>query len=289
MKLPPLSTLRFFDIAAKAGSFVKAAQELNVTHSAISRQIRLLEEHLGVELFERRNRAVFLTPEGQLLLQTTRGMFEQLSAAVEQIKTNSTPDVVSLSCEPTIAMKWLIPRLTDFYQRYPHITVHLVAAGGAIDFAKTHVDLALRRNDFSWGGQIHAMKVCSEQMGAVSLRSGSSMALPLLTSASRPDAWRTWQQKCGIDLTGCKYVAYEHFYLCIQAALAGQGTALASFLMVIDEIQSGQLQSSDGFIPDGSAYYLLSPKPLDSHHAAAIFANWLIEQINISIDYINNR
>lgn len=84
-------------------------------------------------------------------------------------------------------------------------------------------------------------------------------------------------------------MTYEHFYLCIQAALAGQGTALASFLMVIDEIQSGQLQSSDGFIPDGSAYYLLSPKPLDSHHAAAIFANWLIEQINISIDYINNR
>ncbi|WP_275076287.1 LysR family transcriptional regulator [Providencia rettgeri] len=289
MKLPPLSTLRFFDIAAKAGSFVKAAQELNVTHSAISRQIRLLEEHLGVELFERRNRAVFLTPEGQLLLQTTRGMFEQLSAAVEQIKTNSTPDVVSLSCEPTIAMKWLIPRLTDFYQRYPHITVHLVAAGGAIDFAKTHVDLALRRNDFSWGGQIHAMKVCSEQMGAVSLRSGGSMMLPLLVSVSRPDAWKTWQQKRGVDLTGCKYVTYEHFYLCIQAALAGQGTALASFLMVIDEIQSGQLQSSDGFIPDGSAYYLLSPKPLDSHHAAAIFANWLIEQINISIDYINNR
>lgn len=289
MKLPPLSTLRFFDIAAKAGSFVKAAQELNVTHSAISRQIRLLEEHLGVELFERRNRAVFLTPEGQLLLQTTRGMFEQLRAAVEQIKTNSTPDVVSLSCEPTIAMKWLIPRLTDFYQRYPHITVHLVAAGGAIDFAKTHVDLALRRNDFSWGGQIHAMKVCSEQMGAVSLRSGSSMMLPLLVSVSRPDAWKTWQQKSGVDLTGCKYVTYEHFYLCIQAALAGQGTALASFLMVIDEIQSGQLQSSDGFIPDGSAYYLLSPKPLDSHHAAAIFANWLIEQINISIDYINNR
>jgi len=289
MKLPPLSTLRFFDIAAKAGSFVKAAQELNVTHSAISRQIRLLEEHLGVELFERRNRAVFLTPEGQLLLQTTRGMFEPLSAAVEQIKTNSTPDVVSLSCEPTIAMKWLIPRLTDFYQRYPHITVHLVAAGGAIDFAKTHVDLALRRNDFSWGGQIHAMKVCSEQMGAVSLRSGGSMMLPLLVSVSRPDAWKTWQQKSGVDLTGCKYVTYEHFYLCIQAALAGQGTALASFLMVIDEIQSGQLQSSDGFIPDGSAYYLLSPKPLDSHHAAAIFANWLIEQINISIDYINNR
>ncbi|MEQ4673016.1 LysR family transcriptional regulator [Providencia vermicola] len=292
MKLPPLSTLRFFDAAAKAGSFVKAAQELNVTHSAISRQIRLLEEHLGVALFERRNRAVFLTAAGQLLLQTTSSLFEQLSATVEQIKTNATPDVVSLSCEPTIAMKWLIPRLTDFYQRYPHITVHLVAAGGSIDFAKTHVDLALRRNDFVWGGQIYATKVCSEQMGIVRLPEKVAVSLlpncPLLTSASRPEAWVTWQKNSGVDLTGYKYVTYEHFYLCIQAALSGQGAALVSFLMVIDEIQAGQLQAPEGFIPDDSAYYLLSPKPIAADGAVAVFVNWLIEQINISIGCINN-
>lgn len=292
MKLPPLSSLRFFDAAAKAGSFVKAAQELNVTHSAISRQIRLLEEQLNVELFERRNRAVFLTPEGQLLLQATSSMFEQLRMTVEQIKTNSSPDIVSLSCEPTIAMKWLIPRLTDFYRQHPHITVHLVAAGGPIDFAKTHVDLALRRNDFVWGGQIHAMKVCLEQMGVVSLpeivSSTQWKKFPLLTSASRPEAWKAWQRKSGMDLTGCKYVCYEHFYLCIQAAIAGQGSALASFLMVTDEIQSGQLQAPNGFIPDGSAYYLLSPKPIGADRAVAVFVNWLIEQINISIDGINN-
>lgn len=176
---------------------MKAAQELNVTHSAISRQIRLLEEYLGVELFERRNRAVFLTANGQILLQTTSSIFEQLKNGVEKIKSSTFPDVVSLSCEPTIAMKWLIPRLTHFYQQYPHITVHLVAAGGVIDFTKANVDLALRRNDFKWNDNLFAVKVCSERMGVV-VRPGLDLKknfahIPQLSTTSRPNAWTTWQ------------------------------------------------------------------------------------------------
>ncbi|SPY77568.1 Gcv operon activator [Providencia rustigianii] len=136
MKLPPLASLRFFDVAARYESFVKAAQELHVTHSAISRQIRLLEEHLGIHLFERRNRAIFLTLEGKLLFQTTTSMFQQLAETVKQLEQPPDIQVVNLSCEPTIAMKWLIPRLTDFYRQYPDITVHLIAAGGPIDLLK---------------------------------------------------------------------------------------------------------------------------------------------------------
>lgn len=287
MKLPSLSTLRFFDAAAKSGSFVKAAEQLNVTHSAISRQIRILEEQLGVALFERRNRAVFLTSEGQLLLQTTSSIFEQLQESVEKIKANIVSDVVSLSCEPTIAMKWLIPRLTYFYQQYPHITVHLVAAGGAIDFAKTNVDLALRRNDFKWPDHVHAVKVCAEHMGVVmkpELDRGENLNhIPLLSTTSRPTAWQTWQSAKSVDLSANKVIAYEHFYLCIQAALAGQGIALASFLMVADEVQTKQLCAPHGFILDGSAYYLLSHKPVSANSAADIFTHWLIGQVNISI------
>ncbi|EJF7710584.1 MULTISPECIES: LysR substrate-binding domain-containing protein [Providencia] len=288
MKLPPLTSLRFFDTAAKAGSFVKAAQELNVTHSAISRQIRLLEEYLGVELFERRNRAVFLTANGQILLQTTSSIFEQLKDGVEKIKSSTFPDVVSLSCEPTIAMKWLIPRLTHFYQQYPHITVHLVAAGGVIDFTKANVDLALRRNDFKWNDNLFAVKVCSERMGVVvrpELDLKKNFAhIPQLSTTSRPNAWTTWQNIKKVTLPNSKTITYEHFYLCIQAALAGQGAALASFLMVADEVQSKQLAAPYGFIEDSSAYYLLSSKPIEKGSAAAIFTQWLIEQVNISIE-----
>lgn len=288
MKLPPLTSLRFFDTAAKAGSFVKAAQELNVTHSAISRQIRLLEEYLGVELFERRNRAVFLTANGRILLQTTSSIFEQLKDGVEKIKNSTFPDVVSLSCEPTIAMKWLIPRLTHFYQQYPHITVHLVAAGGVIDFTKANVDLALRRNDFKWSDNLCAVKVCSERMGVVvrpELDLKRNFAhIPQLSTTSRPNAWATWQNIKKVALPNSKTITYEHFYLCIQAALAGQGAALASFLMVADEVQSKQLAAPYGFIEDNSAYYLLSSKPIERGSAAATFTQWLIEQVSISIE-----
>ncbi|MGJ3352467.1 LysR substrate-binding domain-containing protein [Providencia sp. Je.9.19] len=287
MKLPPLASLHFFDVAARCGSFVKAAQELHVTHSAISRQIRLLEEHLGFALFERRNRAVFLTSEGKLLFQTTSSMFEQLSATVNLLNEKIESNVVSLSCEPTIAMKWLIPRLTDFYQQYPHITVHLIAAGGAIDFTKTGVDLALRRNDFKWHDDIYAVKVCTERMGLIQRpdykNSNCSDDMTLLSTTSRPNAWQTWQQLTGIDFSQNKKIAYEHFYLCIQAALAGQGVTLASFLMVVDEIASKQLIAPVGFIEEGSAYYLLAQKAPPPDSAIEIFMKWLTERINESL------
>lgn len=279
MKLPPLSSLRFFDIAARSGSFVKAAQELHVTHSAISRQIRLLEEQIGVELFERRNRAVFLTSAGKQLSQTTNEMFSQLEKTLIELQAIDDSNVVSISCEPTIAMKWLIPRLTQFYQLFPHITVHLIAAGGVIDFAKTGIDLALRRNDFKWNNDIYAEEVCREKMGVV-LRPNLDWQnqpndIALLSPASRPSVWSQWQQQMGSFQQITRQVSYEHFYLCIQAAISGQGVAVASFLMVEDELQSGQLLAPQGFIEDGSAYYLLAPKVPINGSALALFIDWL--------------
>ncbi|MDD9340507.1 MAG: LysR substrate-binding domain-containing protein [Providencia heimbachae] len=290
MKLPPLASLHFFDVAARFGSFVKAAQELHVTHSAISRQIRLLETYLGIELFERRNRGIFLTAEGRQLFNTTTNMFTQLSETVVDLKTKTESNVVSLSCEPTIAMKWLIPRLTGFYQQYPHITVHLIAAGGAIDFTKTGVDLALRRNDFKWDENIYAREVCSENMGLVqppeNKHTDNINKAILLTSASRANAWETWEKRTGMLLSKNKKITYEHFYLCIQAALAGQGIALASFLMVADEIQSKQLMAPKGFIDDGSAYYLLAAKTPKPKSAVSILMEWLMERMNETLNSI---
>lgn len=286
MKLPPLISLRFFDVAARKESFVQAAEELHVTHSAISRQIRLLEEHLGCELFERRNRAVFLTTKGQLLFQTTRQIFAQLNDTVQKLSDADDAPTVSISCEPTIAMKWLIPRLTDFYVKYPEVSVHLVAAGGAIDFAKAKVDIALRRNDFKWGDDVSAVRICSERMGVVQ-RSDMSLHIKdntLLSTATRPLAWQTWQKLTGQNFQDHKQIIYEHFYLCIQAALAGQGITLASFLMVEDEISSGQLLAPQGFVEDGSAYYLLSPAVIEADTHIGIFTDWLISEIHTSME-----
>lgn len=279
MKLPALAAFCYFDVAAQTESFVRAAQQLNVTHGAVSRQVRLLEESLGVQLFERRNRAIFLTPAGRALHDTTLSVFEQLHASVQRLQ-QARDNVLVLSCEPTIAMKWLIPRLPAFHAAHPDIQLHLVAAGGPVDFARSGIDLALRRDDFHWDASLHSLKLCNEAVGPVCR---ADLALPgkgfagtrLLHSATRPDAWKHWLRLSGQSARGSSRAGYEHFYLCIQAALAGLGVALASRMMVQDELDSGQLVAPYGFTEDGSAYYLLSPEPFAAGTAQRRFADWL--------------
>lgn len=298
MPLPPLASFRFFNAAARSGSFVQAAAELHVTHGAVSRQIRQLEEALGVTLFERRNRAVFLTAAGRTLLNTTGPLFEQLEHTVQQLQQGTRPQALTVSCEPTIAMRWLIPRLPSFQQQHPDITLQLVAAGGPVDFARSGIDLALRRDDFSFHGQ-HAEKICDEWMGPVCRDAGAlsgglemnggaqknnNLSLHgqrLLHSATRPGAWQQWQQVSGISTAGSSRAEYEHFYLCAQAALAGLGVAMMSFLMVQDELNSRQLVAPWGFMQDGSGYWLLAKEEILKNSYAGIFRDWLIKEMVI--------
>jgi DNA-binding transcriptional LysR family regulator len=281
MQLPSLSAFRVFDAAAKAGSFVKAAELLHVTHGAVSRQIRQLEENLGLALFERRNRAVFLTDAGRALQLTTASVFEQLESAVHRLRQQAHDDVLVLSCEPTIAMKWLIPRLPGFQKAHPDIQLHLFSAGGPIDLHKSGVDLALRRDDFQWDGDVHALTLCDEWIGPVCSRAQARSweALPWLHTKSRPSAWKTWLRHSGLVVKEGERVQYEHFYLCIQAALSGQGLAVASCLMVQDELSSKTLVAPHGFVRDGSHYCLLSSRPLEEDPKRLRFAHWVMQEM----------
>lgn len=290
MKIPSLASFRFFEAAAQAGSFVKAAESLNVTHGAVSRQVRLLEEALGIELFERRNRTIFLTAAGHSLHAVTTSVFEQLEGAVYRLQQASRDDVLVVSCEPTIAMKWLISRLPTFHKANPDINLHLVTAGGPIDFARSGVDLALRRDDFHWDADIHAVHICDEWVGPVSRakrgKKESLEGLRLLHSGTRPKAWSTWQRVSNISIKGSVRVDYEHFYLCVQAAVSGLGMAMASFLMVQDELESGQLHAPYGFVRDGSSYCLLSAKPFEESEASTRFREWLAVEAAASLSAI---
>ena len=282
MKLPSLGAFRVFDVAARTQSFVKAAEILHVTHGAVSRQIRLLEEELGVELFERRNRAVFLTHAGQTLQATTSSIFEQLEGAVKRVKEQAHEHVLVLSCEPTIAMKWLIPRLPAFHSAHPDIQLHLFAAGGPIDFQRAGVDLAIRRDDFRWGKEIHATTICDEWVGPVCTRTylkQSAGSRQRLHSQSRPAAWKAWQRVSGVDFEAGGDLRYEHFYLCIQAAVAGLGVAMSSSFMVQDELARGHLVAPYGFVKDGSRYCLLSPQALEDDERQLRFAQWVTHEM----------
>ncbi|WP_207851200.1 LysR substrate-binding domain-containing protein [Pseudomonas mosselii] len=284
MKLPPLTAFRYFDIAARTESFVRAAEHLHVTHGAVSRQVRLLEENLGVELFERRNRAIFLTRAGRDLQATTQAIFEQLEGAVQRLHQQAHDNVLVVSCEPTIAMRWLIPRLPRFHARHPDLQLHLVAAGGPVDFARSGIDLALRRDDFHWDRQLHSLKICDEWIGPVATPDPKGQRL--LHSATRPDAWATWLRLSGQAIRHTARSDFEHFYLSIQAASAGMGLAIASALMVRDELDNGQLQAPYGFLRDGSGYYLLSPQPLDDGSKRQRFAQWVGDECRACLAHL---
>ncbi|MFZ6874755.1 LysR substrate-binding domain-containing protein [Undibacterium sp. Di27W] len=284
--LPSLNAIRVFEVAARHLSLVKAAEELHVTHGAVSRQIKQLEENLGIELFERRNRAIFLTRAGLSLQGTCTDIMRQLEAGLSQLsqfrQIDEQPLVVS--CEPTIAMRWLIPRLGKFRQRHPELDIHLFAAGGPVDLRHGHIDLALRRNDFVWDANYHVAKVAQELIAPVcipKLLKPGKLTLNqqcLLHTATRPRAWQQWQKLSGQTATGKSRATYEHFYLSLQAASAGLGIAMASAYMVEDEIRSGQLLAAHAFLADGSDYVLLSASPFDEDQRRLAFLAWLQQE-----------
>ena len=269
-KLPPLNAFNVFEAAARHQSFMKAGQELCVTHGAVSRQVKQLESVLGVGLFERRNRAVFLTPQGHTLLAACQEMLRNLSEAIESMRSQDKAQLpLVLSCEPTIAIRWLVPRLPDFRARYPQYEIHLLTAGGRVDFVRSHVDVALRRNDFHWGKQCHAEPVAAEMVGPVCTpevwnKISTGIPVRLLQARTRADAWSLWSALSNQKIASDGAEHYEHFYLSLQAASSGMGVAIASAFMVESDLQEGRLVAPYGFIADGSEYVVLSPSP--GHH-----------------------
>ena len=284
-----LNAMRCFAVAAKEESFTRAAASLHLTHGAVSRAVRLLEEELGVELFERKNRRVFLTQKGKKLHEAVERGLGIIDMAAGELR-NAAP-ALSISCEPTLMMRWLIPRLPDFTTRHSDIAIQLSAGGGPIELG-CGTDLAIRRNDFAWPCRWHAALLFPERIGPVcraadSTRMTSTDAdgkvrlipgAPLLHSSTRPDAWATWEALAGISITETTNHNFEHFYFSIQAAVAGLGMAIGPWQLVRDDCENGLLQAPFGFIEDGSAYYLLAKEPFEPASPAGIFYHWLHKQ-----------
>src|SRR5215831_16206664 len=226
--LPPLNSFRCFEAAARLESFSRAADELHLTHGAISRQVRIVEAALGVTLFERRNRRVFLTEAGRTLLLTVQTLFSRLTDTCEAIRSRSSGPLV-LSCEPTLTQRWLIPRLSELQQELPDMIFHVLAAGGPVNFERGRVDFAIRRNDFRWNPAVYAELIMPEDVGPVCspilAKKGRDAVLkqPTIHSSTRPEAWDQWLVGTKRRPLLGKTLWFEHFYLSIQAAVAGLG------------------------------------------------------------------
>ena len=278
MKLPPLNGLKVFEATARKLSMVAAAEELCITHGAVSRQIKSLEVALGVDLFVRRNRAIFLTAKGTQLLATCQDVFAQLSQTLDAITTDAAIKPLVVSCESTIAMRWLIARLPDFQVQHPNIVVHLFAAGGAVQFVEQGIDLAIRRNDFAADCFVEILT--DEMVGPVCVAALVNTTAPRLHANTRPNAWADWCAQTGHDIAHQSEQYFEHFYLSLQAASAGLGMAIASRFMVEQDLADGRLVAPYDFCADGSQYCLLSASDFGQDERKQVFLTWLRAQFN---------
>jgi DNA-binding transcriptional LysR family regulator len=285
-RTPSLLALRCFESAGRFENFARAADELHLTPGAISRAVRLLEEDLGVDLFERRSRRVFLTDAGRRLAKAVSEGLGLMNQAVREIRTDARrARQLVLSCEPTLLMRWLIPRWSDFQAHHRGIDIHLVAGGGIFSFDHG-IDLAIRRDDFPRPPGYHAETLFPEKIGPVcrpekadqwfgKSRKSLRSTAPLLQTTSRPTAWQEWANAKGLPVPATEMQSFEHFYFSIQAAVAGLGVAIGPSHLVRDDIQSGVLVAPLGFVEDGSRYCLLSPTAPQTGSLEMDLLNWL--------------
>lgn len=286
-RLPSLLALRCFEAAARLENFTRAAAELHLTHGAVSRAVRLLEDDIGLPLFERRNRRVHLTDAGRRLAAAVGEGLHLMRAAVDELRASVRQQrrwVVS--CEPTLLMRWLIPRWPDFQRHHPELQVHLVAGGGPFSF-DAGIDLAIRRDDFPWPAHYHAEPLFAERVGPVCRPAlaadwfdGDTLgaSAPRLHSQTRPGAWNHWAGLTGQHLPPATEQHFEHFYFSLQAAVAGLGVAIGPWHLVRDDLDSGLLVAPQGFIEDGSRYCLLAPSAPEPDSPPARLLAWLRAQ-----------
>ncbi|MER6996788.1 LysR substrate-binding domain-containing protein [Streptomyces sp. NPDC000410] len=284
--LPPLGTLVAFEATVRHGSVTRAAAELHLTHGAVSRQIRQLEQALGTPLFERRNRAVVPTEAARTLARDVGDALGALSAAARRARAAAEPGrPLVLSCEPTLLMRWLIPRLPLLAEAAPGLDLHLVASGGPVPFDREGIDVAIRRDDFALPEGVPAHPLFAELIGPVCspeharrLSSPADLAgLPRLHTRTRPTAWDDWATRAGADLPAAPEQTFEHFSLSLQAAASGLGVAIGPLALVHDDLKAGRLLAPYGFEPDGSAYVLLAAPAAGDERVSALLA-WLGEQ-----------
>ncbi|MFB7955408.1 LysR family transcriptional regulator [Streptomyces sp. NPDC056045] len=281
--LPPLNTLLPFEATVRHASMTSAARELHVTHGAVSRQIQNLERALGTSLFERRARALHPTQEARQLAAVVRDALDQIDAAARQVSRHALSGPLTLSCEPTLLMRWLIPRLPDLNASVPDVTVHLSAGGGPVSFERDGVDLAIRRDDFPFpegatGTRLFAERigpVCRPDLAARLTAAGGVGAAVLLHAGTRPRAWDDWRRITGLAAEPAAQQTLEHFYLTLQAAAAGVGVAIAPYAVVRDDLERGQLAAPFGFVPDGTGYHLLSRRPPEQDARVRDLTSWL--------------
>ncbi|CAP54902.1 LysR family transcriptional regulator [Gluconacetobacter diazotrophicus] len=280
--IPSLDDLRAFEAVTRLGSVRAAAIELALTHGAISRRVSKLAADLKLQLLEPDGRGVRPTPDGERLALATSDALKGISTALAEIRSPLTSPPIVLSCERSLAMRWLIPRLSDFQDRHPAIDVHLSTGGGPLDFERERITLAIRRLDFPLDPDWTITTLTAEAVGPVMrpdmagrFEDGDYLALG---SRTRPEAWPEWLATRPDVQAPRDIRLYDHHFLMLEAAASGLGVALSPRIIAADDVANGRLMAPVGFQADGTGYGLIRPSRMEVTDHVEALEKWIKKQ-----------
>jgi LysR family glycine cleavage system transcriptional activator len=294
MLLPSLNGLRAFEASARLMSFTHAAAELNVTQTAISHQIRRLEDQLGIKLFIRRNRGLALTREAEDYLPSVRAAFEDLRRATARLRRTENEGRLTVSTTASLATKWLVSRVAAFQDANPGLEVRITTSPHLVDFQREEVDIAVRYGRGTWPGlRAHWLMaerlfpVCAPALlkAAKPLRQPADLAEhTLLHSTVSRDDWGLWLTAAGLPhaIAARRGLTFDLGFMAIQAAVEGLGVALGRLHLVEADIAAGRLVAPfDTQLPQDAGYYVVTPEAVADTPKIALFRDWLIASANV--------
>jgi len=289
-RLPSLNALRAFAAAGRHLNLSGAAAELHVTPSALSHQIRALEDALGVSLFIRSRQGLELTEAGRRILPGVSAAFDAIGETLAQLRPAAASNVLNVSMLSTFAMRWFIPRLYRFQRQNPDIEVRISTSIDLVDFRRVDMDCAIRSGQGDWP-ETQALRLFDERFTPVcsptlperegSLSSPADLARhTLLHSRLRPDDWRVWLSAAGLPgLKPAHEQQFETRNFAIAAAIRGLGVAIIDPILVQEELKDGRLiQPFTQTLPASSAYYLVWPDWREEAPKLAAFRDWLLSE-----------
>jgi LysR family transcriptional regulator, glycine cleavage system transcriptional activator len=292
-RLPSLNGLRAFEAAARHLSFTNAAAELNVTQTAISHQIRRLEQELGIRLFVRQNRSLVLTPEARDYLPGVRAAFNDLRLATDRLLRKDNDHVLTVSTLASLAAKWLLPRLSAFQEAHPGIDVRITTSSTLVDFKGGDVDTAIRYGRGRWPGlradwltADELFPVCSPALlgGNRPLKCPEDLAHYTLlhSSGGYDDDWRLWLTAAGLptNISEQPGLTFDLILMTVQAAIDGIGVAMGRTSYVEADIAKGRLVVPFKItLPADAGFYLVSPEARADSPKLAAFRQWLAASV----------
>jgi LysR family glycine cleavage system transcriptional activator len=288
MRPAPLHALHAFESAARLLSYSRAADELHVTHSAVSQQIRGLEESLGVALFERQGRQMLLTREGALLLRRVQPALRQIGRAVSEISTLQRAPSITVATLQSFANRWLLSRIARFQKLQPDVVIHIHGSTGLADLERGEADIAIRYGRGDWKG-CASEKLMEEWLFPVCSPAFNNGRLPKTPAGLkrhrilRDDCqgeWDAWAHGAGIDLDGCRYeTGYSDSNLMLGAAIEGHGIAIGRSALVSADLAAGRLvRMFDLIIPAPFGYHLVTAAGRAKPPHLQEFEDWLRDE-----------